>query len=104
MARLTVAQLVSQLEASNVAYQVLEAKYDASRHDANFLNAECDTLRAELEVLRNASPVKQPVAQRWVRRAPSLEAQLAHDQYVATLMAAREQAMRSGKSVRIGGR
>lgn len=83
MSRLTNAQLVAQLEAAHVSYQALEAKYEA--------------LRAQLAV-----PTKQPTAQRWVRRYPTPEQLAAHDEYTRRLIAAREEAARSGRTVRVG--
>lgn len=82
MAQLTKSQLVQQLEAAHVSYQVLEQRYEAAK--------------AELAALN-----KRTTAQRWVRRYPTAEQLAAHDEYARALIAAREEAVRTGRAVRV---
>ena len=77
---LTRAQLVLALEQAHVSYQKLEA--------------ECAQLRENVVAKRNVRPA-------W-RAAPSEASVIAHDSYASALVKARELAMRTGRSVRVG--
>lgn len=77
MKRLTNAQLVAQLEASHVAYQRL-------LDEATYYQQECARLT------ERAAPMQRSARE------------LAHANYVASLLAAREQAMATRTTVRVG--
>lgn len=89
MARLTIAALSADLEQLRVYCTKLEA--------------ERDGLRADVAQLVAGKPVHPAPQQRstFVRRAPSAEMVAAHDAYVRKLITAREEAMRSGVSIRV---
>jgi len=93
MPKLTNAQLLANLEATHVAYQQLDARHEALKAERLALQAECAALKAQ----RSAAPQpNRKVRPAWV---PSAEQQSAHDSYVRALIAAREEAARTGKSV-----
>lgn len=77
------AQLIAALEASHVSYQKLEA--------------EAASLRADVARLR-----EHAAAGRYVRPHVSDAAIVAHDNYARALLKAREFAMRTGTTVRVG--
>lgn len=77
MARLTTAQLLSQLEAANAAYE--------------HLATECASLRAECEALRRLGPTARRV-QSVAPATPELRR--------AAMAAAKAEAARTGKCVR----
>lgn len=83
---LTKAQLAAQLEAAHVSYQLLEAKYAQ--------------VCAQHSVLESAV-TEHAAAKRNVRQL-SDAAVIAHDNYARALLAAREMALRTGRSVRVG--
>ena len=77
MAQLTKAQLIAQLEAAHVSYQLLEAKFEA-------LLPKLEAAKAQLPApTREAAPLSP---------------------YRAALAAAKAQAMRSGKCVSVSAR
>jgi len=89
MARITLAAALSTIE--------------TLRHNAQIVETERDSLRAEVEALRAAAPAPKPVKPAYVRPQPSEEQRLAHEAYVAALLAARNLAMKTGRSVVVGG-
>jgi hypothetical protein len=84
MAQLTRAQLTDQLI--------------ALREHCNKLEVELASLRADA-----AQPAVHPLKGKWTPRRDEA-AERAHEQYVATLLRARDQAMRSGRSVLVAAR
>lgn len=90
MARLTIKALVADLEASHVAYQALEAKYEAVVAERNALDTKVHDL-----IIKGAD---RAIAQSQERRAHA-ERTAAISSYREQLAAARALAMRTGRSV-----
>jgi hypothetical protein len=94
MARLTNAQLVAQLEAAHVSYELV--------------TTERDSLRSELALSQSALAAQltgaKPLPAKFLRYQPSAAAVASHDAYVAACQAARALAMRGGKSVLVSAR
>lgn len=83
-ARITLKQALEQIE--------------ALRHNLNLVETERDSLRAEL-----ASRPAAPQRSTFVRRGPTPEQQAAHDAYLSALANAKALAMKTGRSVVVGG-
>lgn len=97
--------LSAQLEAAHVAYQELEQRSTALIAD---LEARLEKARVEYLALRNECKSLRALASAQSNRRPayvatqSPERIAAHEAYVAAQSAARELAMRTGKSVLVG--
>lgn len=79
----------------------LRAELEALRHNASLVETERDSLRDEVAKLKAAAPARTSKPA-YVRPGPTEAQRIAHEQYVATLMAARALAMKTGRSVRVG--
>lgn len=99
--------LSAQLEAAHVAYQELEQRSTARIAD---LEARLEKARVEYLALRNECKSLRALAAAAPKRGPrpafvatqSPERIAAHEAYVVAQRAARELAMRTGKSVLVG--
>jgi len=72
------------------------------RHNAQIVETERDSLRAEVEALRAAAPAPRAAKPAYVRPQPTDAQREAHDAYVAALLAAKTLAMSTGRSVLVG--
>lgn len=103
MSQLTKAQLLSELEVARIELQRLAAENES-------LKARLDTGIAAFKELRAAHIALQAKQQRGPfphrrvlpARTPTPEQEAAHAEYVSALNAAREAAIRTGRSVRLG--
>lgn len=86
--------------AARITLKAALEQIEALRHNLNLVETERDSLRAQIA----AAPAPAPRASTYVRRGPSAEQQAAHEAYVAALMRAKDLAIRSGRSVVVGGR
>lgn len=118
MARLTIAQLSSQLEQLRAHCAHLETERDSLRADLAATQRYAETLRSDISELQALyddakrsldaaqpaqpapAPTPAPTRSRYVASAAEQEA---HDNYVRALMRAKEMAIRTGRSVRVGG-
>ena len=98
--------LSAQLEAAHVAYQELEQRSTARIADLEALLSGSTELLAQRNEIRSLQAIASTAPKRGHRPAyaatPSPERAAAHAAYVAAQSAARELAMRTGKSVLVG--
>lgn len=87
--QLTKQQLVAALEASHVSYQILDVRYQAVLKDLHEQGSEVGRLREHVIAKRYVRPIDRAAV-------------IAHDNYARALLSARETAMRTGKTVRVG--
>lgn len=85
--------------AARITLKAALEQIEALRHNLNLVETERDSLRAQIA----AAPAPAPRASTYVRRGPSAEQQAAHEAYVAALMRAKDLAIRTGRSVVVGG-
>lgn len=74
---------------------------EALRHNASLVEAERDSLRNEVAQLKAAQPARTSKPA-YVRAQPTDAQRQAHDNYVAALLAAKNLAIKTGRSVRVG--
>lgn len=85
--QLTKSELIAQLEAAHVSYELLSTERDA-------LRTEVSELRAKAVALGHGGAQHHPETR--------LCSQSAHDAYVLALIRAKEMAVKTGRSVRVG--
>ena len=98
--QLTKSQLIDNIAALRVATEGLELQLHNRTEECNFLRADRDRLVDEVAALKAAAPAPRQQRAAYVRpHDPVLEAR--HTAYVQALLRAREEAARTGKSVRV---
>lgn len=87
--------------AARITLKLALEQLEALRHNASLVEAERDSLRNEVAQLKAAAPART-TKPAYVRPEQSAAQREAHDRYVAALIAAKNLAMRTGRSVRVG--
>jgi len=100
--RITLKLALEQIEALRHNLNLVETERDSLRnHNLGLITAVAQ-LQHEVAQLKAAAPAPRTTKLAYVRPERSAEQRAAHDAYVAALMAAKDLAIKTGRSVRVG--